>query len=334
MHRLPFQQGSLLFAPMEGVTDEVYRKVLLQLFDEWDYYFTDFLRIPGEGKLTPKKALNHYGQSLYRGQSEKAKAHPKMGYQILAGTNSDPSQASSIINDLGFTHLDLNLGCPSKKVNQSKGGAYLLSDLKLLEQIILPIRKSFTGTLTAKIRTGFHDTILFDDIIYLLNEVGVEAITVHGRTRDQLYKGVANWDYIARAVEISDVPIIGNGDVWIPQDIKKLFSYTQCHSVMCARGALKTPWLARLYKENHYDSQSEVELLEERKNMITDYYNALDKEYRQHGAFESFRLSRFKGLTRYLFDDFECGESFRSKLLRAQKLSDFFSELENIGRLY
>ena len=92
------------------------------------------------------------------------------------------------------------------------------------------------------------DDKTFIDCIKLFEDEGVEAITIHGRTRDQLYKGLANWSYIEQAVKTTSLPIIGNGDLWTTSDIKNIFEQTGCHSVMLGRGALKTPWMSKILK--------------------------------------------------------------------------------------
>ena len=127
-------------------------------------------------------------------------------------------------------------------------GAPFLSDLQTLEKIILLIRKKWNRCFTVKIRAGYKDDSTFEEVIKLMNNCGVEGITIHGRTRDQMYKGVASWDYFARAVKISEVPIIANGDIWTAEDIEKVFNETGAYAVMCARSAMKTPWLASEYQ--------------------------------------------------------------------------------------
>ena len=106
-----------------------------------------------------------------------------------------------------------------------------------LRSLIKEIRATFKGRFTAKMRIGYHNTDTFLDAVRMLNDEGVEMITVHGRTRDMMYKEPARWEFIAEAVKVSQVPIIGNGDIWNTTDIDRMLKETGCHGVMAARGA-------------------------------------------------------------------------------------------------
>ena len=327
-NRLPFKERSLLFAPMEGVTDGPYREAVSRSFGEWDYYSTDFYRVPSVGKINPKSILKHYGLSALENKSLK----DKTSYQILTSAKAQTTEVVKMIDDYGFHHLDLNLGCPSKKVNAHKGGAYLLQDLPILKTIIRDIRNNFKGVFTVKIRTGYRDDSLFLDLLKLFEDEGVEAITLHARTRDQLYQGIANWDYIKKAVQYSNLPIIGNGDVWTLEDIEKIFDECEPYAIMLGRGALKTPWLADLYSryKDNIDFISDKILLEERKDALKIYFYELEKEYRKENLTEENILKRFKSYSRYLFDDFGHTEEIKSSLLRSSELYQFKKYIETL----
>ena len=118
----------------------------MKLFPEWDMFATDFLRVPTEGFVTHKRVIEHFGESIFNTPELKAKTT----YQILTTPRANTEQTVEVINDLDFYHLDLNLGCPSRRVNAHLGGSYLLSDLKLLEQVVSGIRKKFNRCFTVK----------------------------------------------------------------------------------------------------------------------------------------------------------------------------------------
>jgi tRNA-dihydrouridine synthase B len=311
---------ALFLAPMEGITDEVYRQTLSQTFPGWDYMACDFLRIPSVSVYPAKKILGHYGVNIYHGPLRKNNY-----YQILTPTNGLIEEHVDIFNELQFDWLDLNAGCPSKAVTGHAGGSFLLSDLKLLQNVVSRIRKNFKGHFTVKMRLGFKDDANFEKIIKLLGDEGVEAITVHARTREQLYKGIADWRYIEKAVKISSVPIIANGDIWTLQDIENIFSQTGCYGVMLARCALKTPWLAELYYEYKKNilgiSQDQNFLNEIRKEKIPQYFKALEKNILLHDKSEEVLLNYFKSLSRYIFDDLS--PDYKSQILRAQSYQQF-----------
>lgn len=325
MRKLPFKEKSILFAPMESVTDEAYRVAVDRAFPNWDYHCTDFLRVPTVGGFSTSKIIDHLGTKVI----EDKRLRAKTGFQILTSYRAQTEAMVKQINQIEeISHLDLNLGCPSRKVNAHKGGAYLLSEMKELREIIQIVRKNFSKSFTVKIRTGYRDTSKFLDSLKLFEDEGVDAIIVHARTRDQLYKGVADWKYIEQAVKTVNIPVIGNGDIWTLSDIEKIFNECGCDSVMLGRGALKTPWLTSLYSQ-YKDSINKVDdelLLEERRKNLKIYFSELESEFRLAGADDVRILKRFKSFSRYLFEDFEDGDAFKSKILRTGSI-DLFKEM-------
>jgi tRNA-dihydrouridine synthase B len=326
----PFKKHSLLFAPMEGVTDLGYRLAIMDIFPEWDYYSTDFLRLPSNGVFTKRKITEHIGLEVLKDP----KKLNKTCFQILANPQVDLETNIKSIIDIGITHLDLNLGCPSPKVNRHKGGAFLLSELDLLKEMLTRIRNVFPYHFSVKIRVGYKDDSMFDEIVNLISDCEVNSLTIHGRTREQLYKGVADWAYTKKAVSNTEIPIICNGDIWSVEDVEKAFEQTNCHSVMLGRGALKTPWIAALYKE-HQEGQTlnESYLFEYRKNMIHDYFAILEEKYLQQDKSSEFILGRFKQFCRYLFEDFKDESSevnIHSSVLRSQSLNSFKEIITNL----
>lgn len=317
----PVPYGSLIFAPMEGITDEAFRKTILKLYPEWDYLATDFLRVPSAGKYPPKHIIRHFGPDL----SELSWVKQKTMFQILTSHKAFTVQMVKDVAELGYPWMDINLGCPSNTVTKNGGGSTLLLDLVSLRPLIKTIRDNFPGRLTAKIRTGFHDTSKFEDSIRLLNDEGIEIITVHGRTRDMMYKVPAEWEYIEKAVKISQVPIVGNGDVWCAEDIDRMLRQTGCHAVMVARGALKYPWMAKSYRENHFRETS-AERIARVKEFYTEYKTQLEAEnISQRGL-----IKQSKSLSRYMLDNVENGEAIRRKLLLSQTPPEFYDILMSL----
>lgn len=318
----PLQPGSLLFAPMEGITDHLYREALLDLYPEWDKIATDFLRVPSVGEYPKKHILKHFGEDHFNSSFSREKTI----YQILSPEKANTLDTIEKIKEFGFDWLDLNLGCPSKTVCKNRGGSFLLSDLEALRYVINLIRTNWDNIFTAKIRVGYRDDTLFDQILNLLEEENVDAITIHARTRDEMYKGIARWDYIKEATSIiKHTPVIGNGDIWTTQDLDKYFDYTNCHSVMIARGALKTPWLARLHKNREKDSE---ELRRFEINRYFSHYNNLLKT--KSDLDDTKRLRRIKAVSRYIFDDLTDGENIKRQVLRSKSEEELFQFLKSI----
>jgi nifR3 family TIM-barrel protein len=142
--------------------------------------------------------------------------------------------------------LDINFGCPVKKVVRNNGGSGCLKDMGLVQAIIRAVRGATHLPVTVKIRSGWDETQRDAVAIALrCREAGAERVTLHPRTRTQMYSGRADWDEIARVVEALDVPVIGNGDVRTAEDVVAMYRHTRCAGVMIARGSFGNPWLFR-----------------------------------------------------------------------------------------
>ncbi len=166
--------------------------------------------------------------------------------QIFGADPERMAESATMVQEMGADFVDINAGCPVKKVVQQGGGSNLLRDLPLLEKIFTAVRRSVTIPLTAKIRTGWdRNSINAIEVLKLAEGSGVEALTVHGRTRCDLFAGQADWSAIARVKDAARIPIIGNGDIFEPGDAGRMFRETGVDGVMIGRGVLSNPWLIR-----------------------------------------------------------------------------------------
>jgi nifR3 family TIM-barrel protein len=306
----PIKKGSLFFAPMEGVTDAPYRELMEFLYPEWDYLACDFLRVPSSHTYPDKHVIKHFGTKL---------KHKTM-FQILTSENAKTAETAKQIETLGYPWLDLNIGCPSKTVCKNHGGSSLLKEPKILQRIVKDIRSNFKHRFTVKMRIGYSDDSHFVTILKMLEDEGVEAITIHARTREQLYKGRANWDYIAQAVNTVNIPIIGNGDIWNAHDIDAIQQQTNCHAVMIARGALQSPWLASTFKQHIYDEHPDKIM-----KRIRHYLEHII--HTNSHLSEDVLLKKLKGLSHYLYTPLPNGEELKRKILRAQRLSSLVNQV-------
>lgn len=317
----PIPYGSIFFAPMEGITDEAFRKTILKLYPEWDYLACDFLRVPSAGKYPTKHLIRHMGKELF----EIPWIKDKTMYQILTSHRAFTTEMVQDLENLQIPWMDLNLGCPSPTVCKNGGGSFLLKDLMTLRPLVRNIRSIFKGRFSAKIRVGFEDANNLVDCMNLLNDEGVELITVHGRTREQMYKEPANWKHIETAVRVSKVPVIGNGDTWEAKDIERMMKETGCHGVMVARGALKSPWMAQDFKRGQF-SETREERFIKMKTFFNEYRSILESE----NISERGLLKQSKSVSRYMVDGMEGGEAIRRQLILSQTAPDFFSVMDSL----
>jgi tRNA-dihydrouridine synthase B len=167
-----------------------------------------------------------------------------VGIQIFGSDPEHMAAAARLLTGRRMDVLDINFGCPAKKVVKKCGGSALLADLPLLEEITRRVVAESSVPVTAKIRTGWdEDSVNYREVGLLLQDLGVAWVTMHGRTRAQKFRGEANWDRIASLVETLDIPVIGNGDVVDGDSYRRLVHHTRCHGVMIGRGAIGNPWI-------------------------------------------------------------------------------------------
>ena len=191
-----------------------------------------------------------------------------IGIQIFGNDPETMSKAASFVrNNFNPDIIDINYGCPVPKVTKKGGGSAALKDLCLMDDITTAVIEAVPNTpVTVKMRAGWdNENIIVSEVGNRLQNIGVKAITLHPRTTKQRYKGKANWDLIRILKEDVSIPVIGNGDIFCVDDIKKMFDYTQCDAVMIARAAKGNPWIFRqgknLFNEsNHSDSPSLIEI--------------------------------------------------------------------------
>ncbi|MBK8006235.1 MAG: tRNA dihydrouridine synthase DusB [Gemmatimonadetes bacterium] len=236
--RLPYFDSStpaLLLAPMAGVSEAPFRQICRGLGA--DVVLSEFLS---------SEALRRRIRNTLEG-AEFEECERPIGIQIYGADPNAMAEATAIITEhYRPEFIDINFGCPVKKVVQRNGGSGCLRDMDLVAQIIRACVKATHLPVTVKTRSGWND--LQRDPVGIarrMRDAGATAFTLHARTRTQMFSGKANWDEIAQVVAALDIPVIGNGDVVTADDVVRMVQHTGCAGVMIGRGAFGNPWLFR-----------------------------------------------------------------------------------------
>jgi tRNA-dihydrouridine synthase B len=253
-----------VLAPMAGVTDTLFRRVIRGR-GGCGLLMTEFTSSEGITR-SAAKTLRY----LYFQEDE----HP-ITAQLFGANPEVMAQAAKMVEDLGYDAVDINLGCPAKKVVKC-GGSGLLRDLPRLEQILRAVRAAITIPLTIKLRAGWDEkSIVAVQVAKLAESVGVEAVAVHPRTRVQGYAGAADWSIIARVKQAVKIPVIGNGDISRPEDAERMFLETGCDAVMIGRAAATNPWIFRQMQQFAETGRYTIPTETDRFRLLIDYYRQI-----------------------------------------------------------
>jgi nifR3 family TIM-barrel protein len=257
-----------VLAPMAGVTDTVFRRFIRNL-GGCGLIMTEFTS--ADGVLRDRRVRGRY---LHFYDDE----HP-ISAQLFGSDPAVLSDAARMIEDLGFDLVDLNLGCPAKKVVKCNGGSGLLRDLPLIETIFRRVRAAVKIPFTVKFRAGWNDNeIVCADLARVAEDCGLEAVALHARTREQGYGGTAQWGWIAAVKQAVRIPVIGNGDIRTPQDACAMVAQTGCDAVMIGRAAASNPWIFRQIAQHAATGAYEEPTERDRYQMIRTYFQMLIEE--------------------------------------------------------
>jgi len=210
--------------------------------------------------------------------------------QIFGSDPNSMAQAAQMLNDSSFDVVDINMGCPAPKIVRNGDGSALMKDPKLVYSVVTEVVKASSKPITAKIRLGYsYEDRNYLEIAKAIEAAGAAAITVHGRTRPQMYSGEADWEAIAKVKKLINIPIIGNGDIDSPEIARKRIDESGVDAVMIGRAALGNPWLFE--RCEHYLQTGEI-LAEpspnEKVNAALDHANGLIAEKGEYiGVMES-----------------------------------------------
>ncbi len=225
-----------VLAPMAGVTDTVFRRFIRNL-GGCGLIMTEFTSADGVLRKKDQKAKRY----LHFYEDE----HP-ISAQLFGSDPQVMAEAARMVEGLGFDLVDLNLGCPAKKVVKCNGGSGLLRDLPAIGKIFEAVRAAVKIPFTVKFRAGWNDEeIVCVELARMAESCGLAAVALHARTREMGYSGNARWEWIAAIKDAVKIPVIGNGDIRSPQDACAMVTQTGCDAVMIGRSAPSNPWIFR-----------------------------------------------------------------------------------------
>jgi len=276
-----------VLAPMAGVTDTVFRRFIrnASVFSDsaettatvdaevtnqqsgCGLIMTEFTSADGLSRMRESKRKRYL--TFYDDE------HP-ISAQLFGSNPATLADAAKIVQDTGFDMVDLNLGCPAKRVVSCNGGSGLLRDLPLIAKIFAEVRAAVTIPFTVKFRLGWNDNhIICVELARLAQESGLNAVALHARTREQGYSGQARWEWIGAIKDAVTIPVIGNGDIRTPEDACALVAETNCDAVMIGRAAPANPWIFRQIAQytatGRYDQPTNLD----RYRMIRTYFGML-----------------------------------------------------------
>ncbi|MGP0019676.1 MAG: tRNA dihydrouridine synthase DusB [Candidatus Sulfotelmatobacter sp.] len=225
-----------VLAPMAGVTDTVFRRFIRNL-GGCGLIMTEFTSADGVLRKKDQKAKRY----LHFYEDE----HP-ISAQLFGSDPQVMAEAGRMVEGLGFDLVDLNLGCPAKKVVKCNGGSGLLRDLPAIGKIFEAVRAAVKIPFTVKFRAGWNDEeIVCVELARMAESCGLAAVALHARTREMGYSGQARWEWIAAVKDAVKIPVIGNGDIRSPEDACAMVTQTGCDAVMIGRMAPSNPWIFR-----------------------------------------------------------------------------------------
>ena len=288
-----------VLAPMAGVTDTVFRRFIknASMFTDptstadvdvattnevsgCGLIMTEFTSADGLSRMRETKRKRYL--TYYEDE------HP-ISAQLFGSNPETLADSARICEDAGFDLVDLNLGCPAKRVVACNGGSGLLRDLPRIRGIFEEVRKAVSIPFTVKFRMGWNDTnIVCVELAKMAEDCGLNAVALHARTREQGYSGDARWEWIAAVKDAVNIPVIGNGDVRTPEDAAAMVEATGCDAVMIGRAAPANPWIFRQIAQYTASKQSTgIGLYAkptdmDRYRMIRNYFERLMAEVAEH----------------------------------------------------
>ncbi len=303
----------LILSPMAGVTDYTFRR-LIKRRGGVGLVVSEFISVEGLTRNNPKS----------KRQMRFDEEERPFAVQIFGGQAPRMAMGAEMAEEVGADILDVNCGCPAPKVVKNGGGSGLLRDIPRLEEILREIKKAITIPLTLKLRTGYTEsTINVVEVAKMAEQCGVEHIQVHGRTRDQGYKGLANWDLIRQVKEAVSIPVSGNGDITTLEYGMKRWRETGTDGILIGRGAMQNPWIFRQFNDLLNGREPYLPDLQEKKDVLLEFFSMCREEMP-----EIVSLGKMKQLAGQFTKGLVGGAQFRQTLYHSHSAEEILDNIQ------
>ncbi|MBV6497547.1 MAG: tRNA dihydrouridine synthase DusB [Acidobacteria bacterium ACB1] len=302
----------LILSPMAGVTDYTFRR-LIKRRGGVGLVVSEFISVEGLTRGNPKsKRQMHFDEE-----------ERPFAVQIFGGRPERMAMGAEMAEEVGADIVDVNCGCPAPKVVRNGGGSGLLREPKQLELILREIKRSISIPLTLKVRTGYSEsTINVVDIAKMAEQCGVEHIQVHGRTREQGYKGFANWAIIRQVKEAVSIPVSGNGDITSIEYGLKCWRETGVDGILIGRGAMQNPWIFRQFQDVIEGREPYQPDVEEKKSALLEFFGMCREEMPEIVA-----LGKMKQLAGQFTKGLPGGAQFRQTLYHSHSADEILMNI-------
>jgi len=302
----------LVLSPMAGVTDVSFRR-LLKRRGGIGLTVSEFISVEGLTRHNPKS----------KRQMRFFEDERPFAVQIFGGQPERMRMAAEMAEEVGADILDINCGCPAPKVVKHGGGSGLLRDYDRLEKILKEIKRAIKIPLTIKIRAGFYDhTINAVETARLAEACGAEHIALHGRTKEQGYKGLANWELVRQIKEAVSVPVSGSGDVVNIEGALARWRETGCDGILIGRGAMANPWIFRQIEDAIQGREPFQPTHEDKRAVLLEYFEMLREDMPEMAA-----IGKIKQLAGQFTRGLVGGALFRTSIYHSHSVEEILDRI-------
>lgn len=310
----------VILSPLAGVTDRAFRCICNDY--NVDYAYTEMVSAKGL----------FYSDKTTRELLARFPGEEKIGVQLFG---SDPEIMGAMAKKISkeyryFKSIDINMGCPAKKIVKNKEGSALMKDPELVRRIISSVREESNLPVSAKFRLGYDDSRKnYLEIGRICQEAGAYKVTLHARTREQMYSGKADWDAIKDLREMLDIEVVGNGDIFTPEDALRMIEYTGVNSVAIGRGAMGNPFIFKQIKDYFDKGTYDLPTVSDIISLILRQYDLLVKYKGERVAINEMR----KHIAWYL-KGYRGANQLKNRINMTRSIDEVFSLLNDFEREY